>query len=167
MRHGTTQASTMISLKQSTVTSSPSKFTLVINVMVLSFHYIISLLFIFVFVCFIVGFAGQLYSEMGHYLSTMGNYSLAAEFTAQSAVLRQRDCMLTLYLSDHHYNLPLPLSLPPLYFIIIFLFSYFFIIFFFAAPMTASRLWYDTANYRIAAVDYKSASECLLNCIKV
>ena len=33
--------------------------------------------------------------------------------------------------------------------------------------MTASRLWYDTANYRIAAVDYKSASECLLNCIKV
>eukprot|EP00026_Physarum_polycephalum_P012512 Phypoly_transcript_12833.p1 GENE.Phypoly_transcript_12833~~Phypoly_transcript_12833.p1 ORF type:complete len:361 (+),score=47.71 Phypoly_transcript_12833:130-1083(+) len=72
------------------------------------------------------GIAGQLYSEMGSYLSKMGHHSLAAEFTAQSALLRQRD-----------------------------------------SPMTAARLWYDTANYRIAAVDYKSASECLLNCIKI
>jgi len=72
------------------------------------------------------GIAGQLYSEMGTYLSKMGNDSLAAEFTAQSALLRQRD-----------------------------------------SPMTAARLWYDTANHRIEAQDYKLACECLNNCIKI
>ncbi len=41
--------------------------------------------------------AAQLYSEMGNMLAKLGNHNLAAEFTAQSAFLRQRDCMNYFY----------------------------------------------------------------------
>lgn len=94
---------------------------------------------------FLLGIAGQLYSEMGTYLAKMGNHTLAAEFTAQSAMLRHRDCMTHLH------------SFPE--------FSINFISC--TAPMTAARLWYDTANLRISAKDFKSACECLNNCVKV